>query len=194
VKAGIVIIAEIRGEVGERIHAVQEQYDPRMAAELPPHLTFIGSSGMGPISVRTSPAALEEALLPVTQAARPLMLHFESPLRFMQSQVVVLPIDPNGPVRALHEAMTQRIRAARIAAERPRFTFTPHCTLNLYRQLPAEELRELLAMRFDEPFVVDEVQAYRATGPGGTSRLFGLRLGDSGQGTGDGDKRNEAPI
>jgi len=185
VKAGIVIIAEIRGTIGERIHAVQERYDPRMAAELPPHLTFIGSSGMGPISARTSPEALEEALLPAIRAAAPLTLHFEPPLRFMQSQVVVLPIDPNGPVRALHESMAERIRAARIPTERPRFTFTPHCTLNLYRQLPPQELRELLSMRFDESFVVEEIQAYRATGPAGTSRLFALGLGDRGQGRED---------
>ena len=176
-KAGIVIIAEIGGEIGHRIHAVQERYDPRMAAELPPHLTFIGSSGVGPISVGTSPERLREALLPVTESTPPLTLHFEPPIQFMQSQVVVLPIDPNGPVRALHEDIATRIRAARIPIERARFTFTPHCTLNLYRELPPAQVRELLAMRFDEPFVVDAIQAYRATGPAGTSRLFELPLG-----------------
>jgi hypothetical protein len=58
VKPGIVVIAELSGSVAERIHEVQERYDPRMAAELPPHLTLIGSSGMGPISVHTSPETL----------------------------------------------------------------------------------------------------------------------------------------
>jgi 2'-5' RNA ligase len=177
VKPGIVIVAEIGGDIGERIHAVQERFDPRMAAELPPHLTFIGSSGMGPISVRTSPETLEEALFPAAGAASPLTLHFEPPLQFMQSQVVVLPIDPNGPVRALHESIAERIRAAGITTERARFTFTPHCTLNLYRQLPAQDLRQLLALRFEESFVIDEIQAYRATGPAGTQRLFTLGLG-----------------
>ena len=103
-------------------------------------------------------------------------LHFEVPMRFMQSDVVVLPIDPNGPVRALHESMAERIRAAKIVTERPRFTFTPHCTLSFYRELPAGELRELLAMRFDESFTVDAVQAYRATGPRGTQRILELAL------------------
>jgi 2'-5' RNA ligase len=172
VKAGIVIIAEITGDVGGCIHAAQERYDPRLAAELPPHLTFVGSSGMGPISVRTSPEALQEALLPLT-------LHFEPPIRFMQSEVVVLPIDPNGPVRALHEEMAARIRAGRITTERARFTFTPHATLNLYRELPPQELRELLSLRFDESFVVNSIQAYRATGPVGTELLFSLRLNGS---------------
>jgi 2'-5' RNA ligase len=176
VKAGIVIIAEITGEVSERIHAAQARYDPRMANELPPHLTLIGSSGMGPISVRTDPEALREALLPVTESFPPMTVRFDPPLRFMQSQVVVLPIDPNGPVRALHEAMAERIRAARMVTERPRFTFTPHCTLNLYRELPDRELRDLLALRFEEAVAIDAVQAYRATGPAGTERLFELRL------------------
>lgn len=179
-KPGIVVIAEIGGEIGARIHSVQQRYDPRMAGELPPHLTLLGSSGMGPISVHTSTEALEEALLPVTRSASPLTLHFEPPMRFMQSEVVVLPVDPNGAVRALHESMTERVRAARITAERARFTFTPHCTLNLYRQLSSQALRELLALRFEEPFVVDAVQVYRATGPAGTSRVLSLRLGDKG--------------
>jgi len=100
----------------------------------------------------------------------------------MQSQVVVLPIDPNGPVRALHEDITARISAARITTERARFTFTPHCTLNLYRELPPSELRELLSVRFEEPFVVDAIQVYRATGAVGTRKILSLPLGASGFG------------
>jgi 2'-5' RNA ligase len=176
VKPGIVIVAELDGALASRIHAVQERFDPRMAAELPPHLTLIGSSGMGPISVHTEPERLREALIPALEGVAPMTLHFEPPMRFMQSDVVVLPIDPNGPVRALHEAMAERIHAAKIVTERPRFTFTPHCTLSFYRELPPGELRDLLAMRFDESFVVDAVQAYRATGPRGTQRILELKL------------------
>ncbi len=175
-KPGIVVVAELTGPVAERIHVIQEQYDPRMAAELPPHLTLIGSSGMGPISVRTDPERLREALLHGTRGTAPMTLTFEPPMRFMQSDVVVLPLDPNGPVRALHERLADGIRAAKIVTERPRFTFTPHCTLSFYRELPAGLLRELLAMRFEDPITIDSVQAYRATGPSGTERLFSLPL------------------
>ena len=175
-KPGIVVIAKLSGTVAERINEVQQRYDPRMAAELPPHLTLIGSSGMGPISVRTSPELLREALLPATQSTSPMTLIFEPPMRFMQSDVVVLPLDPNGPVRALYEAMAERIRAARIVAERARFTFTPHCTLSFYPELSNHAVRELLSMRFEEPIVIDAVQAYRASGPVGTQELFELPL------------------
>ena len=176
-KPGIVIVAELTGALANRIHAVQERFDPRMAAELPPHLTLIGSSGMGPISVHTAPERLREVLIPALAGVARMTLHFEAPMRFMQSDVVVLPVDPNGAVRSLHESMAERIRAAKIVTERPRFTFTPHCTLSFYRELPPTELRELLAMRFDDAFVVDAVQAYRATGPRGTQRILELELG-----------------
>jgi 2'-5' RNA ligase len=176
VKAGIVIVATLAGPVAERIHEIQERFDARMAAELPPHLTLIGSSGMGPISVRTTSEVLQSAIVPVTESTPPLLLRFQPPLRFMQSQVVVLPLDPNGPVRTLHERIAERIREARVVTERARFTFTPHCTLNLYRELSAPELRELLAVRIPEPVSVDAVQAYRATGPVGTDLLFSLPL------------------
>ena len=175
-KPGIVVVAEITGEVATLVHEVQQQYDPRMAAELPPHLTLIGSSGMGPISVRTDPETLREALIPATQSTAPMTLYFEPPMRFMQSEVVVLPLDPNGPVRALHEDLAERIRAAKIVAERARFTFTPHVTLSFYPELADRELRELVSMRFPEPMRIDSVAAYRATMPTGTVRLFTLPL------------------
>lgn len=175
-KAGIVVVATLGGPVAERIHEIQARFDPRMAAELPPHLTLIGSSGMGPLSVRTSADDLRAALLPVAESTPPLLLRFGAPMRFMQSNVVVLPLDPNGPVRALHEQIAARIRTAGIATERPRFTFTPHCTLSLYRELPTTELRELLTVRIDDPVPVEAVQAYRATGPVGTDQLFSLPL------------------
>lgn len=176
-KPGIVIVAELTGALATRVHAVQERFDPRMAAELPPHLTLVGSSGMGPISVHTSPERLREALIPAVAGIAPMTLQFQPPMRFMQSNVVVLPIDPNGPVRELHESMAERIRAARIVTERPRFTFTPHCTLSFYRELPPSELKELLAMRFEEPVVVAAIQGYRATGPRGTQRILEITLG-----------------
>lgn len=175
-KPGIVVVAEIRGDAAARIHEVQRKYDPRMAAELPPHLTLIGSSGMGPISVRTATERLREALLSAARATSPMTLSFEPPMRFMQSDVVVLPVDPNGPVRELHEQMAERIRAAKIVTDRARFTFTPHCTLSFYRELPDSALSELLAMRFEAAVLIDAVQAYRATGPSGTERLFSLPL------------------
>jgi 2'-5' RNA ligase len=172
VKPGIVILSELTGALATRIHAVQQEYDPRMAAELPPHITLTGSSGMGPIAVDTPVADLERLLRPITAATPPITLRFAVPMRFMQSNVVVLPIDPHGPIRDLHE----RVKQSGLRYSTPKFTFTPHCTLSFYPELPKEKVARLLALRFTEEFVIDRVQVYRTESLTRTKRLLDLEL------------------
>lgn len=157
-KAGIVLLAELTGPVADRIREIQKRFDPRMAAELPPHITLTGSSGMGPIPASMDLEKLRAFLEPIARETPPLSLYFQPPMKFMQSVVVVLPIDPYGPVRALHE----RIKSSGIPSEPPRFAFTPHCTLNFYPELSREKLRDLLSMRIEEPVTIDRIAAYRA--------------------------------
>jgi 2'-5' RNA ligase len=173
VKRGIVLMAELTGSVAARIHEIQKQYDPRMAAELPPHVTLTGSSGMGPIPPETSVEALREALEPITSSTPPIAVRFEPPMRFMQSNVVVLPLDPHGPLRALHE----RIKLSGLPYEVPRFAFTPHCTLSFYPELPEKRVRELLRLRFDEPVLIDRVQCWRAVTLSRSECVLDLPLG-----------------
>jgi 2'-5' RNA ligase len=175
-KPGIVVIAELKGPVAKRIHELQQRFDPRMASELPPHVTLVGSSGLGPIALDTSVEKLKDALAPVAAASPPLALHFDAPVRFMQTDIVVLPLDPNGPVRVLHEQIVERLRTSRIHAERPRFTFTPHCTLSFYRELPPARLRELLAIRLTDPVTLDCIQVFKTLDLTHTIELFELEL------------------
>jgi 2'-5' RNA ligase len=172
VKPGIVILSELTGALATRIHAMQQEYDPRMAAELPPHITLTGSSGMGPIAVDTPVAELERRLRPIAEATTPIVLRFELPMRFMQSNVVVLPIDPHGPIRDLHE----RIKQSGLPYATPKFAFTPHCTLSFYPELRKEKLANLLAVRFPEEFVIDRFQVYRTESLTRTKRLLDLDL------------------
>jgi 2'-5' RNA ligase len=171
-KPGIVVMSELSGPVANRLREIQLVHDPRMAAELPPHITITGSSGMGPISPVTSDTELRVALEQVASTTAPLVVYLQPPMRFMQSTVVVMPIDPNGPIRALHE----RIRASGLSYEQPRFTFTPHCTLSFYPQLSRDALRELLRSRITEPVVIDSIQAYRAIDLTRTQKVLDLKL------------------
>ena len=52
-KPGIIVMSELRGELAARVLDIQRRVDPRMAAELPPHVTITGSSGMGPLAPQT---------------------------------------------------------------------------------------------------------------------------------------------
>ena len=100
---GIFIIAEIGGEAGALIREINEKYDPRLARYKAPHVTLTGSSGVGPIPASISAAELEEKLLPIASSTAPMSLRFGPPLRFMQTEIVVLPLDPHGPLRELHD-------------------------------------------------------------------------------------------
>jgi 2'-5' RNA ligase len=172
VKSGIVLLAELAGPVAERIHEIQMRFDPRMANELPPHVTLSGSSGMGPIPADTSADELREFLEPIAGGTAPISVSFQPPMKFMQKDVVVLPIDPHGPIRALHE----RIKTSGIPFARPRFAFTPHCTLSFYPELSRERLRDLLAIRVEDSVLIDRIAAFKAVTLTRTEQILELSL------------------
>jgi len=171
-KSGIIILAELRGPARERVLEIQRRFDPKLAAAAPPHVTIAGSSGMGPIATRTSEARLREALEPIARATAPITQRFLTPKRFMQTNVVVLPLNPNGPLRALHE----RIKLSGLQFERPRFTFTPHVTLSFFRELTAAEANALLALRVVEPFTVDHISVHRTVSITDSKKLLEFPL------------------
>jgi len=174
VKPGIVVIAELRGAARDRVAEIQRRFDPKLAAMLPPHVTITGSSGIGPIAADTPAADLRAALEQVARDTPIMTVQPERPMRFMQSNVVVLPIDPHGAIRELHD----RVLRSGLRYERPRFTFTPHITLNLFRELPGDELRQLLAVRVDEPVTIDHIAAYRTESSVRTRLLVELPLSE----------------
>ena len=165
-------MSELQGDVAARVLDVQRRFDPRVAAELPPHVTITGSSGMGPIAPETTDERVIEALEPVAAASAPFVVQLQPPMQFMQSTVVVMTIDPNGPIRALHE----RIKLSGLSYERPRFTFTPHVTLSFYPELSRDALRELTRFRVKEPITIDRIQAYRALDLTRSIRIIDLPL------------------
>jgi 2'-5' RNA ligase len=172
-KSGIFIIATMPGPVGDRIAELQAKYDPRLVRLGRPHVTLAGSSGMGPIAPDTPLAELREKLGPIAGSTTPITLRFGRPTRFMQTEIIVLPLDPHGPLRALHE----RLKTSGLRAAAPRFFFTPHVTLSLYRELPDQARRELLAQRFDEPVTIESIEAYLTRDTGESKQLLTLPLG-----------------
>jgi 2'-5' RNA ligase len=177
-KSGIFIIAPIEGPVGERIAALQAEHDPRILKLGRPHVTIAGSSGVGPVASNTPTEELEAALRPIADTTAPITLRFGPPTRFMQTEIVVLPLDPHGPLRTLHE----RIKMSGLKTAEPRFFFTPHVTLSLYRELPKDVLSALLRQRFEESVVVDRIEAHLTHDTGESKQLLTLPLAGKLQG------------
>ena len=169
---GIFIVAELDGPIAARIHALQERFDPKLAAELPPHVTVLGSSGAGPVAADTPVAELRAAIEPVAASTPPLVLRFGAPMRFLQREIVSLPLDPHGPLRALHEAL----RSSGLRCAEARFPFTPHCTLSFYPTITPESLRAMLAVREGEPWTLHTLRVYHSRDPQPSRHLFDAPL------------------
>jgi hypothetical protein len=90
----------------------------------------------------------------------------------MSTNIVVLPLDPHGPLRRLHD----RIARSGLTFARAKFTFTPHATLSFYPTLAPERFRELLAMRFDEPAIIDRLTVYYTRDPQPAVKMVELPL------------------
>src|SRR4051794_37027017 len=90
----------------------------------------------------------------------------------MQTNILVLPIDPHGPIRVLHD----RLITSGLPFTRARYTFSPHCTLSLYQPLDSSSGRELLKSRIMEAFVIDAIQLYHTRDPQASRKLLELPL------------------
>jgi len=169
---GIFILTELPAGIADRVRAINEQYDPKLARYKPPHITLTGSSGAGPIPASVPLAELRDKLVPITATTPPITLAFGLPKRFMQTDILVLPIDPHGPIRVLHD----RIVTSGLPFTRARYTFSPHCTLSLYQSLDRNSIRELLSTRIGDPFVIAAIQLYHTRDPQPSRKLLELPL------------------
>jgi len=101
------------------------------------------------------------------------VLHFEHPVRFMQTDIIVLPLDPHGPLRTLHE----RIMASGLRFQPARFHFSPHCTLSYFPSMTPAMQRRLLRVRIEHPVIISRIQFYLTRDPQPARQLLELKLG-----------------
>ncbi len=172
---GIFVTVELEGDLGKRIHAHQLAFDPKMANYLPPHVTLIGSSGAGPIPAETPLVELKAKIGAVAASFAPMALQFGPPERFVQREIVLLPLDPHGPLRTLHERLTR----CGLSFRQARYPFTPHCTINLYPTLTPVNLKRMLAIRESEAFLVHTLCVYHTKEPQKPRLLFKTALGEA---------------
>ncbi|MGQ0642509.1 MAG: 2'-5' RNA ligase family protein [Gemmatimonadaceae bacterium] len=168
----IFVVIEVRGTVGAHIAKIQRGFDPKLAARTPPHITLTGSSGVGPIPGSVPPKTLLAALAPIAASVRPFTVKLGPPERFMQTNIVVMRIDPHGAIRELHD----RVARSGLPFQPAKFTFTPHVTLNYFSTLTNEQIGHLLQERVEDPLLVDHVQCSLAREPERPSVICELPL------------------
>lgn len=171
---GIFVTTELEGALAERIHAYQLEFDPKMANFLPPHITLVGSSGLGPIPSDTPLSELKARILPVAAGTQPITLRFGPPERFVMREIVSLRLEPHGPLRELHE----RLRNCGLKFLPAKYPFTPHCTLSLWPTLTTENVKRMLRIREPDPFTVHTLCVYHTKDLVKPKLLFRARLGE----------------
>ena len=169
---GIYVVAPFQASLTALVGDIQARFDPKLARLMPPHITIIGSSGAGPIAPATPTSELRARLEPIAKSIPPLTLKLGAPVRFMQTEIIVLPLNPHGPLRELHE----RIKQSGLTYARPRFAFTPHITLSFYRELDAAERRAVLSFRVDEPVEITQIECSLSNDPQPARHLLTLPL------------------
>lgn len=169
---GIFVVLPIGGAAGERIAALQRVHDPKLAAMGVPHVTLVGSSGVGPIAPGTRESALRAAMAPIARATAPIPVRFGAPTRFMQTSIVSLPLDERGPLRTLFEA----VRASGLRFGPVRFAFTPHATLSFFPTLDRARERRIVAERVTEEAVLDRIELTLTQDPRPPRLLLSLPL------------------
>jgi 2'-5' RNA ligase len=170
---GIFVLVPIGGEAGAQIHAIREQYDPKLAAMNDPHVTLIGSSGAGPIASNTPRETLAAVFRDIAASTPPFEVIADPPHRFVDTGIVSFPLAPRGPLRALHE----RIVTSGLKFLPTRFAFAPHATVSYYPDLTRDRERELLRMRLTAPIAVTTLELSLTNDPQKPDVLLTLSLG-----------------
>jgi hypothetical protein len=116
---------------------------------------------------------LRAAMEPITSHTPPLELRFGAPYRFPDRDIVVLPLDPHGPLRELYE----RLKSSGLRTHAARYPFTPHCTLTMYPPLTRDRERRLTTLRFDDALVIDRLRVVLTRAPQPVVPLLELPLG-----------------
>lgn len=172
-RRSIFVVAELQGTVREKVLAVQRWADPKLAKGSAPHITLVGSSGVGPIAAGTPVERIRELVEPITATTEPITVHFGAPVRFMQTSIIVLPLDPHGPLRTLHE----RIATSGLRFPQARFQFSPHSTLSFYQTMTPELERKLMRVRISDPVRIERIQFYLTMDPQPGKKILELELG-----------------
>ena len=94
-------------------------------------------------------------------------------MRFLQREIVLLPLDPHGPLRTLHE----RLKTSGPRMATARWPFTPHCTLSFYPTITPARLQEMLAVREDAEWTLSLLRVYHTRDPQPPTLLFEAPLG-----------------
>jgi 2'-5' RNA ligase len=169
---GIFVLIPIDGAAGESLRTIRQRVDPKLAAMNDPHISLIGSSGVGPIHAHTPIAQLRAVFEQIAADTAPFRVKAEPPHRFIESNVMSFGLSPRGPLRALHDKVIQ----AGLSFMPVRFAFAPHATISFFPTMTRERERALLPLRLEEPIEIRRLELSMTNDPQRPEVIFAVEL------------------
>ena len=126
--------------------------------QLPAEITVAGSSGIGLIARDEDPDKVFAILKEICSQTEPMTLQFKQVDRFPNSDVFVMRLVDESPLKAFQARLAQSgIRFEPVAFD----VYTPHCTLRSRSPVTDEEAADLLALQLSDPFTIAKLSIYR---------------------------------
>lgn len=140
--------------------AIRRRHRDEFRSALPAEITVAGSSGNGPFEPGQDPARVFAVLEEIARTTAPIAVEFGPVLRFPGTDIFVLTLRDEAPLRALHE----RIATSGLRFHPTPFPFNAHCTLRSRSPVSEQAADELLRLHLPGEFVLDSLAVYTLAG------------------------------
>jgi 2'-5' RNA ligase len=142
--------------IASEVLAVRRRHRDEFRSALPAEITVAGSSGNGPLEADQDPQRVYALVDEIAATTPPIRAEFGPVIRFPETDIFVLTLKDEAPLRDLHA----RIAQSGLRFRPSPFPFTPHCTLGSRSPVSDEDARALLSLTLPGAFVLDAVAVY----------------------------------
>ncbi len=155
------VILEVPEPTASRVRSIQARHGYGQSAELPIHVTLVGSNGIGDMILEGDPGATFARIDAIAAATAPIVASFGAVIRFPRTDTFALTLADDGRVTALHEAIAR----SELRFDPSPYPFQPHCTITSDRPVSSADAAQLLALRVAGSITLRVVHVFRVHPP-----------------------------
>ncbi len=151
------VVLDLPEPVAGQVMAIRRKNLDAFRAALPAEITVAGSGGVGCFAEDEDPDRAWQILADIAASTPPIHASFGEVMRFPNTDLFVLRLIDEEPIRAFHE----RIAGSGIRFDSSRFPYTPHGTLRGRSPVTDDDVEALFTERISDRFTLDRLSVYR---------------------------------
>lgn len=150
------IVLDIPEPVKEKVYDIRNYHKDKLRASLPVEITLAGSSGVGVIETGQDKEFVFNTIKNIAMNTTPILTSFKDVLRFPGTDIFAFTLKNEEKIRLLHN----KIIKSGIKFKPNKFPYKPHCTLRSRTPINEDEVKEIMATRLLDEFVLDTISIY----------------------------------